>query len=63
MSLFGELAQSGRAPALQAGSQEFESPILHSKYLKSKSYVQGSKSRICDGGYIRHRCWVNNVRK
>jgi hypothetical protein len=25
----GELAQTGRAPALQAGCQEFESPILH----------------------------------
>jgi len=35
MSKLGELAQSGRAPALQAGCQEFESPILH-KYKSRK---------------------------
>ena len=26
---YGELAQLARAPALHAGGQEFESPILH----------------------------------
>ena len=28
-SIYGELAQLARAPALHAGGQEFESPILH----------------------------------
>ena len=27
--IYGELAQLARAPALHAGGQEFESPILH----------------------------------
>ena len=37
----GELAQSGRAPALQAGCQEFESPILHWKSVDFQ-YAVGS---------------------
>ena len=31
----GELAQLARAPALHAGGQEFESPILHQFVIKS----------------------------
>ena len=31
----GELAQLARAPALHAGGQEFESPILHHYEVKS----------------------------
>ena len=31
----GELAQLARAPALHAGGQEFESPILHQYEIKS----------------------------
>ena len=36
--LFGAVAQLARAPALQAGGQEFDSPQLHHK-LKSISLI------------------------
>ena len=37
----GELAQSGRAPALQAGCQRFESAILHSLFANSEYCPSG----------------------
>ena len=47
----GELAQSGSAPALQAGSQEFESPILHFAQMAELVDAQGLGScrNICGG--------------
>ncbi len=38
--IFGELAQLARAPALHAGGQEFDSPILHQINNNAECKVQ-----------------------
>ena len=37
IDFYGGVAQLARAPALQAGGQEFDSPYLH-QYYNKKSY-------------------------
>ena len=37
---YGGVAQMARAPALQAGGQEFDSPHLHHKTNQTKKHIE-----------------------
>ena len=47
-------SSAGRAPALQAGGQEFDPPHLHQRFLKGKqraegeTKVTGSQTSVCE---------------
>ncbi len=41
---YGDVAQMARAPALQAGGQEFDSPYLHQKHIEK--YIKEGKTSI-----------------
>ena len=44
--LYGAVAQLARAPALQAGGQEFDSPQLHHIYYNDNIIIGGTLKNI-----------------